>query len=245
MDAIECIATRRSIRQFLGTKVDQETILTIVEAGTCAPSSGNIQDWRNIIVDNKDLMKEMYEAAMSQESIHNAAFLVVVCCDPEMDEKHYGLRGERLYSVQNCAAAIQNMLLAAHAIGLGGVWVGAFDENKIRSLLEIPQNIRPQAILAFGYPAEAPPVKNQIDLSAITFFNSYGNKLKNPHRLLKDYHVEWENRIKGAHTALEKLSEMTKKATKNTTETLSKKSSPTLQKYKEKLAQRLKLRRKN
>jgi len=69
MDAIECIATRRSIRRFLNVPVDQETMMTIIEAGSLAPSSGNVQDWKFIIVDNKDLKKEIYEHSLGQECI--------------------------------------------------------------------------------------------------------------------------------------------------------------------------------
>jgi nitroreductase len=245
MDALQCIATRRSIRNFLPTLVDQETILTIVEAGSHAPSSGNVQDWRIIIVDDKELLKSLCVCSLNQECIHNAAFLIVVCSDPEMCVRHYGLRGEKLYSVQNCAAACQNMLLAAHALGLGGVWVGAFDETRVRSILKIPSNVRPQAILSFGYPAQAPPAKNHMDLALITFFNAYGNKVKHTHRLLRDYHVEWEKRIRGAHSAIERLKELTVKSAGSAPERVKGKASPLLAKYKKKFSDKFRLKRKS
>jgi nitroreductase len=205
MDALECLATRRSIRHFLDIPVDQETMLTIVEAGTCAPSSGNLQDWRFVLVDDKEILKKISEYSLGQPCLQNAAFAIVSCSDPEQTERQYGLRGERLYSLQNCAAACENMLLAAHAMGLGGVWVGAFDENKLKGILNIPPNVRPQAILAFGYPAETPVNKIMRDLALVAYFNSYGTKVKNIHRLLKDYHVDWEKRISQAHTAFERV----------------------------------------
>jgi len=207
MDAIECIATRRSIRQFLSIPVDQETMLTVIEAGSNAPSSGNLQDWKFILVDDKQLTKKISEFCLNQDCVHNAGFLVVVCSDYEQTERHYGLRGERLYTVQNCAAASQNMLLAAHALGLGGNWVGAFDENKLRSILGIPGNVRPQAVLTFGYPAEVPSMKRIKSLDTVTFFNGYGATIRNVHRFFKDYHVDWEARISGAKTSMQRLSE--------------------------------------
>jgi nitroreductase len=235
LDALECIATRRSIRHFLDIPVDQETILTIIESGTCAPSSGNLQDWRFIMVDDKDLLKKISEYCLGQSCVHNAGFAVVVCSDPEQTERHYGLRGERLYTVQNCAAACQNMLLSAHALGLGGVWVGAFDENKIRFILSIPHNIRPQAVLAFGYPAEAPGSKTIRDLALVAFFNSYGNKVKNINRLFRDYHVDWEKRIAQAHTAFERVKERALEAGKGLGEQAKAKSGSLLGKIKDNL----------
>ena len=207
MDAIECIATRRSIRRYLDMPVDQETMLTVIEAGSLAPSSGNLQDWKFILVDDKQLMKKLSEFCLGQACVHNAAFLVVICSDPEQTIRHYGLRGERLYTIQNSAAAGQNMLLAAHALGLGGNWVGAFDENKLRTILNIPESVRPQAILTFGYSAEVPGNKSTRGLELVTYFNSYGATFRNMHRFLKDYHVDWENRIASAKTSVEKLKE--------------------------------------
>ncbi|HHE36918.1 MAG TPA: nitroreductase family protein [Candidatus Woesearchaeota archaeon] len=233
MDALECISTRRSIRRFLNVPVDFETIMTIVEAGSLAPSSGNVQDWKFIVVDNKDLMKKISEHSLGQECVHNAAFLIVVCSDPEQTEIHYGLRGQRLYTVQNCAAAAENMLLAAHALGLGGVWVGAFDEEKIRELLDIPKKARPQAILAFGYPDEVPDYKRVKDLRTITYFNSYGASIKKIHRVLRDYSVDWEARIRQAHTTIGRLRENAQKATQKAGKKMGEKGGSLFQKYKE------------
>jgi nitroreductase len=240
MDAMECIATRRSIRRFLNVPVDLETVMTIVEAGALAPSSGNTQDWKFVVVDKKELMKEICEHSLSQECIYNAAFLIVVCSDPEQTEIHYGLRGARLYSTQNSAAAAENMLLAAHALGLGGVWVGAFDEEKLKELLAIPSNARPQAILAFGYPDEIPDHKSIKDLSILTFFNKYGAKVKNMHRILKDYSFDWEERIKQAHTTFERVRVKAQAATKKASEEISKKSGGWFEKYKMKIKSNMK-----
>ncbi|MBN2459878.1 nitroreductase family protein [Candidatus Woesearchaeota archaeon] len=224
MDAMECISTRRSIRRFLNVPVDFETIMTIVEAGSLAPSSGNMQDWKFIVVDNKELMAKICEHSLGQECVYNAAFLIVICSDPEQTELHYGLRGARLYTVQNCAAAAQNMLLAAHAIGLGGTWVGAFDEEKMREILDIPRSARPQAILAFGYADEVPDHKRVKDLRVITYFNAYGTTVRNMHHVLKDYSLDWEQRINQAHTALDRLKEKTKEKTKQVVEKATSKS---------------------
>lgn len=244
MDAIECIATRRSIRRFVKMPVDFETIMNIIEAGSVAPSSGNVQDWKFILVDKPELKKNISEHSLDQECLYNAAFLIVICSDPEQTELHYGLRGEKLYTVQNCAAAAENMLLAAHALGLGGVWVGAFDEEKIRELMDIPKTARPQAILAFGYPDEIPDHKRMKDLNIITYFNSYGNKLKNVHHVLHDYSVEWEERMKGARNFFERFKQKTSETTQKTTDKMGKKSSSFFQKYKESIKKKVKVTKK-
>ena len=244
MDAIECISTRRCIRRYLEVAVDFETIMTIVEAGSLAPSCGNVQDWKFIVVDNKDLMKKICEHSLKQECIQNAAFLVVICSDPEHTEMRYGLRGERLYTIQNCAAAAENMLLTAHALGLGGNWVGAFDEEKLREILDIPGSARPQAILSFGYPDEVPDQKRVKDLRVITYFNNYGSTLKKPHHVLRDYSLDWEARINKAHTLVDKLKERTQEATKKAKKQVGKKSGSFFKKYKEEFNKKVKVKKK-
>lgn len=235
MDALECISTRRSIRRFLNVPVDFETIMTVVEAGSLAPSSGNVQDWKFIVVDKKDLMRKLSNCSLGQECVHNAAFLIVVCSDPEQTELHYGLRGQRLYTVQNCAAAAENMLLIAHALGLGGTWVGAFDEEKVREILDIPKSARPQAILAFGYPGEVPDHKIVKDLHIVTYFNNYGERIKKVHHVLRDYSLDWEARIKQAHTAIERIGEKAQAATQKAT----KKGNSLFERYKQEFKKKI------
>ena len=159
MDTLKAIGTRRSIRRYQTTRIDDETVMTLIEAGSMAPTAGNLQDWKFIIVSKKELMKQLSEAALGQTCIHNAAIVIVICSDSEQTERNYGLRGVRLYTIQNSAAAAQNMLLAAHDMGLGANWIGAFDEEKVRRVLKIPSSARPQIILSFGYPDEAPVQK--------------------------------------------------------------------------------------
>jgi nitroreductase len=243
MDALECIASRRSIRRFLDMPIDKETIMDIVDAGHLAPSSGNVQDWRFVVVDDKELMKKLSEHSLGQDCVHNAAFLIVVFADPEQTERHYGLRGSRLYTVQNCSAAIQNMLLAAHAMDIGAVWVGAFDEDKIKVLLDAPANVRPQAIIAFGYPAEMPDTKVVKDLNTITYFNKYGAKIKYMYLATRDFSVAWQKRIEQAHSTFGRFKERAKEITKETSEKVTKEGGTLFKQYKDKLSEKLKPKR--
>lgn len=192
MDTIEAINRRRSIRRYLDKPVEFEKITALIDAARKAPSAGNLQDWNFIIVSEKDLVKQAAQYCVDQYWIQTAPILIIVCALPEKHEMYYGLRGKRLYNIQDCAAAIQNMLLAATDMGLGTCWIGAFEEEKMRSLFAIPQDVRPQAIITIGYSDETPQDKSLQHIENITFFNRYGMKIERLHIVLRDYSVEWQ-----------------------------------------------------
>jgi nitroreductase len=189
MDIFEAIATRRSIRKFMEADVPNELLGVILDAGRYAPSSGNVQNWRYLIVKNRDTINKIAEGAMQQLWIANAPVIIVVCAETEKLSQFYGVRGERLYSVQNCAASIQNMLLAAHAVGLATCWVGAFDENILRRVLNIPEDVRPQAILPIGYPDEVVPAPMHFTIDNVCYFETYGNRIINFARVLQNPNI--------------------------------------------------------
>jgi nitroreductase len=116
------------------------------------------------------------EAAYGQYFIAEAPVVIVVCTNIRKSSSRYGVRGETLYSIQDAAAATQNILLSIHALGLGACWIGAFSEEKVSLIFNIPKYVRPVAILPIGYPKEkpSPPYKRRID--EITFFEKYGSK---------------------------------------------------------------------
>ncbi len=155
MDLFEVLSQRRSVRQFRrDVAVDDATLRRILEAGTQAPSAGNEQCWRFIAVRDEALKRRLATEAGHQVFIEQAPVAVVVCADLEITEKKYGERGRTTYALQDTAAAIENMLLAASALKLGSCWVGAFDEGKAAQILELPASLRPVAILPIGAPAE-------------------------------------------------------------------------------------------
>jgi nitroreductase len=186
MNVFECIATRRSIRKFMSSEVPMELIGTIIDAARFAPSTGNIQDWRFIIIRDKGTIGKIAEAAMQQLWIAQAPIVIVVCSDFEKLKMFYGIRGERLYSIQNCSAAIENMLLAAHGLGLGSTWVSAFDDDNLRTVLNIPGFVRPIAILPIGYPDEVVPTPMRYTIENVCFFNTYGNRIINIDKVLQN-----------------------------------------------------------
>jgi nitroreductase len=177
MDTLECIKTRRSVRKFSDSAVEWEKVGVILEAGMIAPSSGNLQNWRFIVVTSEGLREKIAEASLQQKWMAEAPVHIVVCAESAKAEQFYGIRGERLYSIQNCAAAIENMLLATHAQGLASCWVGAFDEEMLKRALGIPDDVRPQAILPVGYASESPRDTPRGRLYDKVFINSWGGRV--------------------------------------------------------------------
>lgn len=161
MDVLEAIKGRRSIRAFKKAGVSEEIIEKLVDAARWAPSAGNIQPWEFIIVRKPEIKRGLAEAALGQSFIEEAPVIFVVCANEERSSQGYGTRGRTLYCLQDTAAAIQNMHLAAYSLGLGTCWIGTFKEDEAREILKIPQAIRPVAIIPVGYPAESPSPRSR------------------------------------------------------------------------------------
>lgn len=162
-DVIEAILERRSVRKFKKDPVPHATIGRIMDAAIHAPSAGNLQPWQFYVVMKEELRAALSSAAFNQKSVLDAPVVVVVCADPQLSGKKYNERGIDLYCLQDTAAAIQNILLAATGYGLGTCWVGAFDEGKVAGVLELPKNVRPVAMIPIGYTdgsVTAPPRRN-------------------------------------------------------------------------------------
>ncbi|MBR9703177.1 nitroreductase family protein [Candidatus Woesearchaeota archaeon] len=201
----EAILNRRTCRRFTDQAVEFEKVAQCIQAGMEAPSAGNLQNWQFIIITDKEKLHALYNHTMEQEVFMTASIGVLVCSDDDIAQKYYGLRGKRLYAVQNCAACIENMLLAAQAFGLGACWVGAFDEEKVDMMFQIPSHVRAQAIILFGYPEKEPSPKERKQIDHLVFFNKYGERLKRPHLMMRDYSEEWRIRINDMRRRLEKV----------------------------------------
>jgi len=189
MDLFEAIVERRSIRKFTDEPVYWGDVVKIIEAGMHAPSSGNLQNWRFVIITDEEKKKQIAEACVQQYWIAKAPVIIVVCSDMEKIRKFYGIRGERLYAIQNCAAAIQNMLLTAHSLGLGSCWVGAFEENSIQRIIGNPDSVRIEAVLPIGHPDEKPSPPSINTLESTCFFERWGNRIKDIEGVLWNYNI--------------------------------------------------------
>ncbi|MGV8082210.1 MAG: nitroreductase family protein [Coriobacteriia bacterium] len=168
MDFSEVITKRRSVRHF-NTKLDvtEEDIRYLLDAAVVAPSAGNIQPWRFIVVRSAEA-RERLAGALHQRWATAAPVTIIVCVDPRPSGARYSDRGERLYCIQDGAAAAENILLAAVDRGLASCWVGAFDAVAVREALGIVSPIEPVAILPIGYSAEFSARPARRPLSEVT-----------------------------------------------------------------------------
>jgi nitroreductase len=153
METLQAIKTRRSIRKFLDKPVSSETVRVLLEAAMFAPSAGNEQPWQFIVLDDRKFLDEVPGICATASMCRQSALAILVCSDFAL-EKYPG------FWVQDCSAAVENLLLAAHALGLGAVWAGVYPLNDrveaFRRLLGLPDEITPFALVVLGYPNEAP-----------------------------------------------------------------------------------------
>jgi nitroreductase len=187
MNVFQCIFKRRSIRRFKKEEVNDKLIGLMLYAATHAPSAGNTQEWEFIVVRDEKQKNKLAVAALHQNFIAEAPIVIVVCADLEKIGLKYGKRGEFLYFAQDTATAVQNILLSAHALGLGSCWVGAFDEEHVKEILKLPENLRPVAILPVGYPAEEPEMPERIPFENLTSLDFYGKKYEVEFKPILDY----------------------------------------------------------
>ncbi len=207
-DILELIKSRRNSTQFLPKFVSWENISRVLDAGRHAPSCGNIQNWKFIVVLKPELKQELAAASYDQYEIIQAFALIVVCAEPEKAERYYGEKGKSFYSVQNCAAAVQNMLLEAHSLGLGTRWVGAFDAEKVKELLKIPDDAEPQVIVALGYAKDIPPKPPKYPLETLVYFGAWRTKIADPAKYLNDIATILTRKAHAAQDTLSKAKGM-------------------------------------
>lgn len=164
MDAFEAIHGRRSIRRYTGEPVDEESMERVLRAAMAAPSAGNQQPWQFVVLDDRGLIDRIPEFHPYAEMLREAPAAVVVCGDTR-GAPHKG------YWEQDCSAATQNLLLAAHALGLGAVWLGvhplADRVEALGELLGLPTDVIPLAVIALGHPAEEKPPADRFDASRV------------------------------------------------------------------------------
>lgn len=173
MDIFEAIEGRRSIRAFMNVEISAEVVEKLIEAARWAPSAGNIQPWEFIIVRKAELKKQLARAALDQSFISKAPAVIVVCADEYRSSQGYGARGSTLYCLQDTAAAVQNIHLAAYSLGLGTCWIGAFREEEVKRIIRIPDGVRPVALIPVGYAAESPSPRRRRQTSQIIHYETF------------------------------------------------------------------------
>jgi nitroreductase len=155
IDFWDLVRQRHSVRKYdPAEEVSPEEVQRILETAIRAPSAGNQQPWHFVVVRDQALRERLYsEAAPRQKLLTLAPVVVAVCCEPARAAERYGGRGANLYCLQDTAVATGYMLLAATALGLGCCWVGSFDEAAVAGILELPEHLRPVAMVAIGHPS--------------------------------------------------------------------------------------------
>jgi nitroreductase len=142
---------RKSFRNFKDQAVEPAKIDEILEAANSAPSAGNLRARKIIVVREKEIREKISEAAFGQESILKAPVVLVFVALPKVSAKKYSSRGENLYSVQDATLAASFAWLQAVDLGLSGVWVGGFEEEDIRKVLDLKKDEKPVVLLPIGY----------------------------------------------------------------------------------------------
>lgn len=168
LDFFQTVEARRSVRAFQSKPVEPGQLEAILAAANRAPSAGNLQAYEIGIVRDPATLRALAKACFNQAFMAQAPLALVFCADPARSAAKYGTKGEQLYSVQDATIATAYAELAAAAAGLGACWVGAFDEQEIRSLLGMRAGLRPVAILSIGWPAEQPARTPRRELSDLT-----------------------------------------------------------------------------
>ena len=158
---LNAIQTRVSVRQFTGEKISNEQINTLLRCAMSAPSAMNKQPWAFVVVTDDALLRKMGEAFPFCRCDNGAACAFVMCGD-----LHKALPGEgQGFWINDVSAATENLLLAAHAMGLGAVWTGVYPSRErtaqVQELLGLPEYIIPMCIVPVGIPAEQPAVKQK------------------------------------------------------------------------------------
>jgi nitroreductase len=160
MEALKCIMTRRSVRKYEPGTIPETKLRKILEAAMSAPSARNRQPWRFVVVRERETLLKMTDVHPYAQMLREAAAAVVVCGDLSDD-------GNKAYWVQDCAAATQNALLAAHALGLGAVWLGVHPRRErvsgIQGLLRLPKDVVPLSVISLGRPGEKPHKEKRYD----------------------------------------------------------------------------------
>ena len=161
MDLLEAIAGRRSIRSFKKQDLPDGAIEKIVDAARLAPSAGNAQPYEFVVAQEEKTRQLLSQAAFNQRDVQEAPVVIVVCADEKRASKSYGDRGKNLYCIQDTAAAVQNILLTAYAMGFGTCWIGRFKEDEVKKVINAPKEIRPVALITIGYPDESPAARSR------------------------------------------------------------------------------------
>lgn len=171
MSVLEVIKKRRSIRKYKEDLIPGEVLLRVVEAARLAPSGKNLQPWKFIIVRDKVLKEKLARASAGQFFIAKAPVIIVGCGFPD---NCYARMGRYMKSWPvDVTIALEHLILQAQEEGLGTCWIGSFEEEEVKAILNIPRNVRVLALTPLGYPDETPPFRKRKSLDKIISYDGF------------------------------------------------------------------------
>jgi nitroreductase len=178
MDFDEVVKRRKMIREYDSDRqqIPDRIVTNVIKNAHRAPSAGHTQVQEFIIVKDVSTKKKLRKAAVNQEYVEKAPLLIVVCSNTSRSVGRYGSRGREFYSIIDGTFASMLILLSAVNEGIGACFVGAFEDNKVSEILELPKDVRPIGIICIGYPAEKPEKLKRIDVKALVHYEKYGRK---------------------------------------------------------------------
>jgi nitroreductase len=163
MDVLKAIQSRRSIRAYDSREVEEDKLMRVLESGRLSPSAKNIQERRFVIVKDARTRKALSEAARNQKFVAEAPVVIAAC---SVETGYIMSCGQLAYPIDT-AIALDHMTLAAVEEGLGTCWIGAFDEKKVKEILNIPDGVRVVSLLLLGYPSAIPRPASRKSLDEI------------------------------------------------------------------------------
>jgi nitroreductase len=169
MDVFTAISQRSSVRAYKDTEVEEDKLKRILEAARLSPSASNRQEWKFIIVKNRETRARLADAAFGQSFICEAPVVIVAC---GTESKSVMGCGQPTHTV-DVSIACAFMLLQAYELGLGACWIGAFKEDAVKHILKIPKQVRVVAMTPMGYSAEPPSPKDRKKLDQIVCFEKF------------------------------------------------------------------------
>jgi len=180
MEVLETMKTRRSVRSYKDTPIDDEAMHQVLEAAICAPSWANTQCWRIIVVRDDAIKQELAtsipKANRAHDCVKTAPATIAVCA--EIGKSGY-IKGEEWpdkgewWYMFDAALAMHQLVLAAHSLGLGTVYTGWFDNKKAESILGVPQGFTVVALTPLGYPDLSPKTTPRREMSETVFYDKY------------------------------------------------------------------------
>ncbi|RDD53018.1 MAG: hypothetical protein BA066_06650 [Candidatus Korarchaeota archaeon NZ13-K] len=173
-DIFDVMAERRSVRSYTGEEVSEEHLNIILEAACCAPSAGNLQAYEIVVVRDPERRRLLARASYNQDFMIDASVHLVFLAVPSRSAVRYGRRGESLYSLQDATIAATFAMLAAHALGYGTCWIGAFDDSKVMRVVEAPEDRRPVAIIVIGRRKREEGLTRRRKMESFVFSEKHG-----------------------------------------------------------------------